>query len=77
MNDIVLKVSCEPAITPTMFCLICLLLSCFYLCAADPIKFKDCGSTGTLDDVDISPCPIQPCSFKHGENATVKIVFKP
>ncbi|KAL3873555.1 hypothetical protein ACJMK2_036654 [Sinanodonta woodiana] len=59
-----------------MFCLICLLLlSYFCMCAADPIKFKDCGSTATVDDVDISPCPTQPCCFKHGDNATVKIAF--
>ncbi|XP_048734441.1 NPC intracellular cholesterol transporter 2-like [Ostrea edulis] len=43
---------------------------------AEVINFKDCGSvTGTIDQVEITPCPAEPCQVKKGDNATMKVEF--
>lgn len=40
------------------------------------IKFANCGPAGSVvTSVGLSPCSQEPCSFKHGINATVTINF--
>ncbi|KAM7427941.1 Phosphatidylglycerol/phosphatidylinositol transfer protein [Porites harrisoni] len=48
------------------------------LASCEPVKFKDCGSKESkLEEVDITPCPAQPCQMKRGTNATVEVKFIP
>ncbi|XP_048734439.1 NPC intracellular cholesterol transporter 2-like [Ostrea edulis] len=50
------------------------------LCSAtaDVITFKDCGSvTGTVNQVEFTPCPSEPCQVKKGDNATLKVELTP
>ncbi|XP_021340671.1 epididymal secretory protein E1-like [Mizuhopecten yessoensis] len=43
---------------------------------ANPITFKDCGSTGaTIQSVDVSGCTAEPCHLVHGTNATVSVNY--
>ncbi|XP_011445166.3 NPC intracellular cholesterol transporter 2 [Magallana gigas] len=43
---------------------------------ADVINVKDCGSvTGNINQVEITPCPSEPCQFKRGVNVTMKVEF--
>ncbi|XP_022332487.2 NPC intracellular cholesterol transporter 2-like [Crassostrea virginica] len=45
---------------------------------ADVINVKDCGSvSGVINQVDITPCPSEPCQFKKGVNATMQVEFTP
>merc|ERR1712029_161651 len=42
----------------------------------DIVKYKDCGSTqGTIKQVDITPCPAEPCLFYHGKTINVTVDF--
>ncbi|XP_072097051.1 NPC intracellular cholesterol transporter 2-like [Mobula birostris] len=46
------------------------------LCAAQPVKFKDCGSTsGKILIVDITPCPSLPCILRKGQSYAVNVTF--
>ncbi|RUS80550.1 hypothetical protein EGW08_011690 [Elysia chlorotica] len=47
--------------------------------ASETINYKDCpnGDYAHATSVRISPCPSQPCSFKHGETVNVEIDFSP
>ncbi|XP_038621892.1 NPC intracellular cholesterol transporter 2 [Tachyglossus aculeatus] len=42
----------------------------------EPLRFKDCGSTvGTVMEVNVSPCPTQPCQLHKGESYSVNVTF--
>ncbi|XP_055496109.1 NPC intracellular cholesterol transporter 2-like [Leucoraja erinacea] len=46
------------------------------LCSAQPVKFKDCGSTtGKIIIVDITPCPSLPCILRKGQSYAVNVTF--
>ncbi|XP_025106055.1 NPC intracellular cholesterol transporter 2-like isoform X2 [Pomacea canaliculata] len=50
------------------------VILCF--AAADNVVFKDCGSKGgTINSVDVTPCPTEPCQFPRNKNITVAITF--
>ncbi|XP_046567391.1 NPC intracellular cholesterol transporter 2-like isoform X2 [Haliotis rubra] len=58
------------------------VLLCIAVCAtllfvaqAESINFKNCDANGTVTSMDVAPCPVQPCVFHKGDNATVKICF--
>ncbi|TMS21085.1 NPC intracellular cholesterol transporter 2 [Larimichthys crocea] len=52
-----------------LFCLI-------GLTCADPVKFKDCGSSsGKVTVVDITPCTSQPCELHKGQSYSVNVTF--
>ncbi len=51
----------------------------FYIlcsCGGEPIKYNSCNVPGTIQSVDVYPCPAQPCIFRHGINGTIKVTFK-
>uniref|UniRef100_A0A8C1FVL8 NPC intracellular cholesterol transporter 2 n=1 Tax=Cyprinus carpio TaxID=7962 RepID=A0A8C1FVL8_CYPCA len=53
-----------------------LLLSLLAYTNAEPVKFADCGSIhGKVAEVDIQPCPSQPCQLHKGESYTVNVTF--
>ncbi|XP_067681886.1 NPC intracellular cholesterol transporter 2-like [Haliotis asinina] len=59
------------------------LLLCIAVCAtllfvvqAESINFKNCDANGTVTSMDVSPCPVQPCVFHKGDDASVKVCFK-
>ncbi|XP_041669458.1 NPC intracellular cholesterol transporter 2-like [Cheilinus undulatus] len=55
--------------------LVVLLCLMGFTCA-DPVKFKDCGSTSaSVSLVDITPCPTQPCQLKRGGSYSVNVTF--
>ncbi|KAF4084024.1 hypothetical protein AMELA_G00124120 [Ameiurus melas] len=46
------------------------------LSRAEQVKFIDCGSVvGTVKEVNISPCPSQPCQLHKGQSYTVNVTF--
>lgn len=46
------------------------------LALADPIPFKDCGSSGTKDAVlDLTNCSSLPCTFRKNQNVTLNLKF--
>ncbi|XP_067848103.1 NPC intracellular cholesterol transporter 2-like [Heptranchias perlo] len=51
------------------------LLALGALCGAEPVKFKDCGSTAGKIIVDIIPCPSLPCVLHKGQNYGVNVTF--
>ncbi|XP_016129931.1 epididymal secretory protein E1-like [Sinocyclocheilus grahami] len=43
---------------------------------AEQVKFVDCGSAeGKVAEVDIYPCPSQPCQLHKGQSYTVNVTF--
>ncbi|XP_043119346.1 NPC intracellular cholesterol transporter 2 [Puntigrus tetrazona] len=43
---------------------------------AEPVRFVDCGSvTGKVAQVNIVPCPSQPCQLHKGQSYTVNVTF--
>uniref|UniRef100_H2VC09 NPC intracellular cholesterol transporter 2 n=3 Tax=Takifugu TaxID=31032 RepID=H2VC09_TAKRU len=55
--------------------LVVLLCLIGFTCA-EPVKFADCGSTsGKVADVDIVPCPTQPCQLHKGQSYSVNVTF--
>uniref|UniRef100_A0A8D0HMQ7 NPC intracellular cholesterol transporter 2 n=1 Tax=Sphenodon punctatus TaxID=8508 RepID=A0A8D0HMQ7_SPHPU len=43
---------------------------------AEPLKFLDCGSKdGSISEVNVSPCPVQPCLLHKGVNYSVNVTF--
>ncbi|KAK1793602.1 hypothetical protein P4O66_011976 [Electrophorus voltai] len=52
------------------------LLPLFAFTYAEQVKFVDCGSVaGTVVQVEISPCPNQPCQLHKGESYSVNVTF--
>ncbi|XP_004612341.1 NPC intracellular cholesterol transporter 2 [Sorex araneus] len=53
-----------------------LLLGLFASALAEPVNFKDCGSaTGLIKEVNVSPCPSQPCKLHKGQSYSVNATF--
>ncbi|KAM6201986.1 NPC intracellular cholesterol transporter 2 [Rhynchocyon petersi] len=43
---------------------------------AEPVKFKDCGSVvGELKEVNVIPCPTQPCQLHKGQFYGINVTF--
>ncbi|KAB5562334.1 hypothetical protein PHYPO_G00016660 [Pangasianodon hypophthalmus] len=43
---------------------------------AEQVKFVDCGSVaGNVIQVDINPCPTQPCQLHKGQSYAVNVTF--
>ena len=54
-----------------------IILSCALLLVpvdSRRIKFKDCGSSAEVKEIDVDPCPSEPCKFK--KNSIVTAVTK-
>ncbi|XP_004455211.1 NPC intracellular cholesterol transporter 2 [Dasypus novemcinctus] len=54
-----------------------LLLSALSAAAlAEPVRFLDCGSTvGVLKELNVSPCPTEPCQLHKGQSYSVNVTF--
>ncbi|PNJ27757.1 NPC2 isoform 5, partial [Pongo abelii] len=53
-----------------------LLLALSTAAQAEPVKFKDCGSVdGVIKEVNVSPCPTQPCQLSKGQSYSVNVTF--
>ncbi|XP_036448601.1 NPC intracellular cholesterol transporter 2-like [Colossoma macropomum] len=53
-----------------------LLLSLLAFTQAEQVKFADCGSvSGKVVEVDIQPCPNQPCQLHKGQSYSVNVTF--
>lgn len=53
-----------------------LLLALVAATQAEPLHFKDCGSTvGVIKEVNVSPCPTDPCQLHKGQSYSVNITF--
>ncbi|XP_024423567.1 NPC intracellular cholesterol transporter 2 [Desmodus rotundus] len=51
-----------------------LALSAFAL--AEPVHYLDCGSgVGVIKEVNVIPCPVQPCHLQKGQSYTVNVTF--
>ncbi|KAK1344531.1 hypothetical protein QTO34_013228 [Cnephaeus nilssonii] len=62
----------------------CYLAAAFLLLAlststlAEPVHFKDCCSrsgVGVIKEVNVIPCPIQPCHLQKGQAYAVNVTF--
>ncbi|XP_033104898.1 NPC intracellular cholesterol transporter 2-like [Anneissia japonica] len=54
--------------------LVALLLSCVY---SKSVKFKNCPGSGSMvTNVDVEPCPSEPCQIKRGSLVALKVTFK-
>ncbi|KAJ3613030.1 hypothetical protein NHX12_019286 [Muraenolepis orangiensis] len=52
------------------------LVSVVALTCAEPVKYMDCGSSvGKVSNVDIKPCPKQPCQLHKGQSYNVNVTF--
>ncbi|KAM7323452.1 NPC intracellular cholesterol transporter 2 [Alexandromys fortis] len=53
-----------------------LLLALAATTRAEPLHFKDCGSkVGVIKEVNVSPCPTQPCELHKGQSYSVNVTF--
>ncbi|KAM8783876.1 NPC intracellular cholesterol transporter 2 [Rhynchonycteris naso] len=53
-----------------------LLLALSACALAEPVHFKDCGSgVGVIKEVNVIPCPVQPCHLQKGQSYTVNVTF--
>ncbi|XP_026311546.1 NPC intracellular cholesterol transporter 2 isoform X1 [Piliocolobus tephrosceles] len=53
-----------------------LLLALSAAAQAEPVQFKDCGSVdGVIKEVNVSPCPTQPCQLSKGQSYSVNVTF--
>ncbi|XP_032998560.1 NPC intracellular cholesterol transporter 2 [Lacerta agilis] len=53
-----------------------LLLAAGSAVQAEPLKFVDCGSKdGSIVEVNVSPCPEQPCVLHKGDAYSVNVTF--
>ncbi|XP_061467726.1 NPC intracellular cholesterol transporter 2 isoform X2 [Rhineura floridana] len=53
-----------------------LLLAASSAVLAEPLRFVDCGSKdGSISEVNVSPCPTQPCLLHKGASYSVNITF--
>ncbi|XP_039088286.1 NPC intracellular cholesterol transporter 2 [Hyaena hyaena] len=42
----------------------------------EPVSFKDCGSgLGVIKELNVSPCPTQPCKLHKGQSYGVNVTF--
>ncbi|NXX48255.1 NPC2 protein, partial [Tricholaema leucomelas] len=43
---------------------------------AEPLRFVDCGSIdGSIQEVNVSPCPTQPCLLHKGTSYSINVTF--
>ncbi|KAM6132992.1 NPC intracellular cholesterol transporter 2 [Phoenicopterus ruber ruber] len=43
---------------------------------AEPLRFVDCGSKdGSIQEVNVSPCPTQPCQLHKGTSYSINVTF--
>uniref|UniRef100_A0A8C5T3I9 NPC intracellular cholesterol transporter 2 n=1 Tax=Malurus cyaneus samueli TaxID=2593467 RepID=A0A8C5T3I9_9PASS len=43
---------------------------------AEPLRFVDCGSVdGSIQEVNVSPCPTQPCLLHKGTSYSINVTF--
>ncbi|KAM9146934.1 NPC intracellular cholesterol transporter 2 [Pangshura tecta] len=55
---------------------VALLLALGSVARAEPLKFVDCGSKdGSIIEVNVSPCPTQPCQLQKGTSYSVNVTF--
>lgn len=53
-----------------------LLLAASAAVLAEPVKFLDCGSKdANIIEVNVTPCPSQPCILRKGESYSVNVTF--
>ncbi|XP_060118659.1 NPC intracellular cholesterol transporter 2 [Heteronotia binoei] len=53
-----------------------LLLAAGCAVIAEPVNFLDCGSKdGNIKEVNVSPCPTQPCELRKGDFYTINVTF--
>ncbi|XP_076979165.1 NPC intracellular cholesterol transporter 2 [Tamandua tetradactyla] len=53
-----------------------LLLALSAAALAEPVYFKDCGSeVGVVKELNVSPCPTQPCQLHKGQSYSVNVTF--
>ncbi|XP_037688228.1 NPC intracellular cholesterol transporter 2 [Choloepus didactylus] len=53
-----------------------LLLALSAAALAEPVYFKDCGSeVGVIKELNVSPCPTQPCQLHKGQSYSVNVTF--
>ncbi|CAI5764234.1 Epididymal secretory protein E1 [Podarcis lilfordi] len=52
-----------------------LLLAAGSAVLAEPLKFVDCGCEDIVVEVNVSPCPAQPCVLHKGEAYSVNVTF--
>ncbi|KAM6170854.1 NPC intracellular cholesterol transporter 2 [Erethizon dorsatum] len=53
-----------------------LLLVCVAAGQAERVRYKDCGSqVGIIKEVNVSPCPTQPCELDKGQTYSVNVTF--
>ncbi|CAK6431917.1 unnamed protein product [Pipistrellus nathusii] len=53
-----------------------LLLALSPSALAEPVRFKDCGSgVGVIKEVNVIPCPVQPCHLQKGHSYAVNVTF--
>ncbi|XP_004624915.1 epididymal secretory protein E1 [Octodon degus] len=53
-----------------------LLLVCVSAGRAERVQYKDCGSqVGVIKEVNVSPCPTQPCELNKGQTYSVNVTF--
>jgi len=46
------------------------------LAMTNAVRYKDCGTEGiTLESVDVTPCPIEPCELHKGSNYSIAVHF--
>ncbi|XP_008565739.1 PREDICTED: epididymal secretory protein E1 [Galeopterus variegatus] len=53
-----------------------LLLALSAAAQAEPVRYKDCGSVvGVIKEVNVRPCPTQPCQLNKGQSYSVNVTF--
>ncbi|XP_005409451.1 PREDICTED: epididymal secretory protein E1 isoform X2 [Chinchilla lanigera] len=53
-----------------------LLLVCLAAGRAERVQYKDCGSeVGVIKEVNVNPCPTQPCELNKGQTYSVNVTF--
>ncbi|XP_059229732.1 NPC intracellular cholesterol transporter 2 [Mustela nigripes] len=53
-----------------------LLLALGASALAEPVHFKDCGSgVGVIKELNVNPCPTQPCKLHKGQSYSVNVTF--
>ncbi|XP_077766109.1 NPC intracellular cholesterol transporter 2 isoform X3 [Canis aureus] len=58
-----------------------LLVAAFLLLAlgasalAEPVHFKDCSAVGVIKELNVNPCPAQPCKLHKGQSYSVNVTF--
>uniref|UniRef100_A0A8C2YG95 NPC intracellular cholesterol transporter 2 n=1 Tax=Coturnix japonica TaxID=93934 RepID=A0A8C2YG95_COTJA len=53
-----------------------LLLALVAAALAEPLRFVDCGSKdGSIQEVNVSPCPTQPCQLVKGTSYSINVTF--